>query len=181
MKIWKFRLHNRIPRAKISVNSNCRVFIQFSRIIINISPILGYFWAILGYFRTQKWDLKTLHMTIYICLSLDSSVSVQNIFQICHIILHLVSFRTLVLVPWKLPILGSLWVLSILAQKTQNWKKKKILFSKLQLIGLSFAKKLHLKILKCMEDIQNWKSVSTLFLRGFRVSCPYSFRSPCSH
>ena len=24
------------------------------------------------------------------------------------------------------------------------------------------------------------KSASTLFLRGFRVSCPYSFRSPCS-
>ena len=77
----KIRLHNQIPRARISVNANCRVFIQFSRKFINISPILVYFWAILGYFRSQKWDLKTLNMTIYICLSSDSSVSVQNIFQ----------------------------------------------------------------------------------------------------
>ena len=41
----KFGLHNRIPRDSISVNVNFRVFIQFYRRFINISSILGYFWA----------------------------------------------------------------------------------------------------------------------------------------
>ena len=48
MKFWKFKDHNRIPCAKISHNINFRVFIQISRGIIDIFPILGYFGAILG-------------------------------------------------------------------------------------------------------------------------------------
>ena len=45
MKILEFKHHNRIPRAKINQNTNVRVFIQISRGIIDIFPILGYFGA----------------------------------------------------------------------------------------------------------------------------------------
>ena len=45
LKFLEFKHHNRIPRAKISQNTNFPVFIQISREIIDISPILGYFGA----------------------------------------------------------------------------------------------------------------------------------------
>ena len=41
----KFGLHNRILPAIISINANVHLFIQIPRGIIEISPILGYFWA----------------------------------------------------------------------------------------------------------------------------------------
>ena len=45
LKLLEFKHHNRIPRAKISQNTNFHVFIQISRGIIGIFPILGYFGA----------------------------------------------------------------------------------------------------------------------------------------
>ena len=45
LKILEFKHHSRIPRAKISQNTNFRVFIQMSREIIDILPILGYYFA----------------------------------------------------------------------------------------------------------------------------------------
>ena len=43
MKRLEFK-HNRNPRAKVSQNTNFRVFIQISRGIIDIFAILRYFW-----------------------------------------------------------------------------------------------------------------------------------------
>ena len=45
LKISIFRLHNRIPRAKICLNANIRDFIQIYREMIDFSPILAYFGA----------------------------------------------------------------------------------------------------------------------------------------
>ena len=45
LKIWKFRHHYRIPHAKISLHANFRLFIPFTWEIIDILPILRYFWA----------------------------------------------------------------------------------------------------------------------------------------
>ena len=43
LKIGKFRLHNRIPRVKISLNANFQVVIRIFRGITDISPNLWHF------------------------------------------------------------------------------------------------------------------------------------------
>ena len=50
MKIWKFRLRNRILHPKISLNAEFQLDIPFNREVINI-------WLILGVFGT-KWTTR---------------------------------------------------------------------------------------------------------------------------
>ena len=51
LKLLGFKHHNRIPRTKISQNTNFHVFNQISRGIVDIFPILGYFWPLYDLWR----------------------------------------------------------------------------------------------------------------------------------
>ena len=53
LKIWNFRLHNRILHRKISLNAESQRFVPFNREIINIWLILGVFLALMDHVTSQ--------------------------------------------------------------------------------------------------------------------------------
>ena len=53
LKLLEFKHDNPTPRAKISQITNVRIFIQISRRIIDIFPILGYFGTQIGHVTSQ--------------------------------------------------------------------------------------------------------------------------------